>query len=157
MAFYNLNEVSHIRELKTARIGQLLAINGTVTRTSQVRPELILATFRCRDCRNINKNIRQQFKYTEPQMCTNPVCENRDKWELDTTHSQFVDWQQVRVQENSQEIPAGSMPRTINVVLRNEIVEKAKPGDKVVFTGVQGSFIQVQSGVFNCAILHRSP
>ncbi len=68
-------------------------------------------------------------------MCTNPVCDNKDRWELDTTHSTFVDWQQVRVQENAQEIPAGSMPRTINVILRNEIVEKAKPGDKVIFTG----------------------
>jgi len=50
-------------------------------------------------------------------------------------HSKFVDWQRVRVQENADEIPPGAMPRTIEVVLRNETVERAKPGDKCVFVG----------------------
>lgn len=42
----------------------------------------------------------------------------------------------MRVQENSNEIPAGGMPRSIDVVLRNEIVEKVKPGDKCQFVGM---------------------
>ena len=40
-----------------------------------------------------------------------------------------------RAQENANEIPAGSMPRTIDVVVRNEMADRAKPGDKCVFTG----------------------
>ena len=47
----------------------------------------------------------------------------------------FVDWQRVKVQENSDEIPAGSMPRGMDVILRNDTVEQAKAGDRVVFTG----------------------
>lgn len=43
----------------------------------------------------------------------------------------FVDWQRLRVQENADEIPPGSMPRSLDVVLRGEAVEKAKAGDKV--------------------------
>lgn len=39
------------------------------------------------------------------------------------------------MQEESSEIPAGGMPRSIDVVVRNEIVDKAKPGDKCIFTG----------------------
>lgn len=42
----------------------------------------------------------------------------------------------MRVQENAADIPAGSMPRSVKVILRNEIVEQAKPGDKAVFTGM---------------------
>jgi DNA replication licensing factor MCM6 len=49
--------------------------------------------------------------------------------------SEFVDWQRLRVQENADEIPPGSMPRTIDVVVRNEMVERAKAGDRVVLTG----------------------
>ncbi len=49
--------------------------------------------------------------------------------------STFVDWQRLRVQENADEIPAGSMPRSIDVICRNELVELAKAGDKVIFTG----------------------
>ena len=54
---------------------------------------------------------------------------------LDTSNSTFQDWQLVRIQENSSEIPPGSMPRAMKIILRNEEVEKAKPGDKCVFTG----------------------
>ena len=51
------------------------------------------------------------------------------------TESCFVDWQRVRLQENADEIPEGSMPRHLEVILRNEEVEKIKPGDQCVFTG----------------------
>jgi DNA replication licensing factor MCM6 len=47
----------------------------------------------------------------------------------------MVDWQKVRVQEYSSDIPAGSMPRSIDVILRGEVVDIPKPGDKAVFTG----------------------
>ena len=49
--------------------------------------------------------------------------------------STFVDWQKVKVQENPDEVPAGSLPRTIDVILRNSLVESVRPGDKAVFSG----------------------
>lgn len=33
------------------------------------------------------------------------------------------------------QVPAGSLPRTTDVILRHDIVESARAGDKVVFTG----------------------
>lgn len=39
------------------------------------------------------------------------------------------------MQENPDEVPAGSLPRTIDVILRNDLVETVRPGDKAVFTG----------------------
>ena len=49
--------------------------------------------------------------------------------------SVFVDWQKAKVQENPDEVPAGSLPRTMDVILRNSQVENVRPGDKAVFTG----------------------
>ena len=46
-----------------------------------------------------------------------------------------MDWQKVRLQELSVDIPAGSMPRSIDVILRGDSVDEAKPGDKTIFTG----------------------
>ena len=46
-----------------------------------------------------------------------------------------MDWQKVRLQELSADIPAGSMPRSIDVILRGDSVDEAKPGDKTIFTG----------------------
>jgi DNA replication licensing factor MCM6 len=135
LAFYNLPLVSRVRHLRTANIGQLLSISGTVTRTSEVRPELSLATFICESCKSVVPNIEQTFRYTEPTQCPNEECSNRLAWRLDIRQSTFVDWQKVRVQENSSEIPTGSMPRTLDVILRGEIVERAKAGEKCIFTG----------------------
>ena len=36
---------------------------------------------------------------------------------------------------NVYQVPAGSLPRTTEVILRHDIVESARAGDKVVFTG----------------------
>jgi len=47
----------------------------------------------------------------QPLICPNETCQNRSQWELITEQSKFADWQRIRVQENSSEIPAGSMPR----------------------------------------------
>lgn len=47
------------------KIGQLMSISGTVTRTSEVRPELVAGTFRCEVCKTIISDVEQQFKFTE--------------------------------------------------------------------------------------------
>jgi DNA replication licensing factor MCM6 len=72
---------------------------------------------------------------TQPALCPNPTCGNRAAWQLQIDSSKFTDWQKVRIQENPSEIPTGSMPRSLDVILRSELVERAKAGDKCVFTG----------------------
>lgn len=135
LAFYNLPLVSRVRSLRSNNIGQLLSMSGTVTRTSEVRPELHLATFLCEACRSVIENVEQTYRYTEPTQCPNQTCQNRFAWQLDIRRSTFIDWQKCRVQENSSEIPTGSMPRTMDVILRGEIVDRAKAGEKCIFTG----------------------
>lgn len=135
LAFYGFPLVSKIRDLRTDRIGKLMSVSGTVTRTSEVRPELSRATFVCEACRAIITNVEQIFRYTEPSQCPNEICRNQKHWRLNISQSTFVDWQKVRIQENNSEIPAGSMPRTLDVILRGEIVERVKAGDKCIFTG----------------------
>lgn len=135
LAFYNLPLVSRVRQLRTEQIGKLVSMSGTVTRTSEVRPELHLATFICEVCNNVVPDVEQIFKYTEPTQCPNATCMNRLGWRLDIRQSTFIDWQKVRIQENSSEIPTGSMPRTMDVILRGEMVDRAKAGEKCVFTG----------------------
>lgn len=123
--------------MRTEKIGKLSSISGTVTRTSEVRPELIYGTFVCHECKGVVRDVEQQFKYTEvglrpacsslynpsatdlihgdilqPTVCPNLTCSNRTGWKLSIEQSKFSDWQKVRIQENSNEIPTGSMPRS---------------------------------------------
>ena len=89
----------------------------------------------CMECQSIVERVEQQFKYTQPVRCSNKLCNNKTRWELINKDSLLIDWQKVRLQEDSSEIPAGSMPRSIDVILRGEIVDLPKPGDKAIFTG----------------------
>ena len=135
ISFKNVSENKKIRQLRSQQLGKLISINGTITRSSEVKPELIKGTFICKMCNSAVKNVEQQFRYTEPKVCSNLNCNNHNKWELLEEESVFSDWQKLKVQENPNDIPTGSMPRTIDVILRNELVEKAKPGDKCNFIG----------------------
>lgn len=158
VSLYGLGVVNRLRELTTEKIGQLISISGTVTRTSEVRPELFVGTFRCDECQSIIRGIEQQFRYTEPPMCTSPRCQNRSSWTLLPDQSTFVNWQKVRIQENANEMPPGSMPRCLDIIVRNDMVERAKAGDKCTFTGclivvpdvtqlsLPGSKIEAQTG-----------
>ncbi|CRG84386.1 DNA replication licensing factor MCM6 [Talaromyces islandicus] len=135
LAFYNLPLVSRLRQLRTSHIGKLLSISGTVTRTSEIRPELSSGTFICEACRTPCPNIEQTFKYTEPSQCPNTTCGNRVGWRLEIGKSTFIDWQKIKLQESSHEIPTGSMPRTMDIIVRGEMVDRAKAGEKCIFTG----------------------
>jgi DNA replication licensing factor MCM6 len=75
VAFFGLPLVHGIRELRMEAVGKLMSISGTVTRTSEVRPELLLGNYRCEMCDGVINNVEQQFKYTEvrftPRLSTN--------------------------------------------------------------------------------------
>uniref|UniRef100_A0A672G1Z9 DNA replication licensing factor MCM6 n=1 Tax=Salarias fasciatus TaxID=181472 RepID=A0A672G1Z9_SALFA len=124
-----------IRELSSMRIGTLVRISGQVVRTHPVHPELVSGTFLCMDCQSVIKDVPQQFKYSPPTICRNPVCNNRSRFHLDTHKSKFIDFQKVRIQETQAELPRGSIPRSLEIVLRAEAVETAQAGDRCDFTG----------------------
>uniref|UniRef100_A0A8D3CHK9 DNA replication licensing factor MCM6 n=1 Tax=Scophthalmus maximus TaxID=52904 RepID=A0A8D3CHK9_SCOMX len=124
-----------IRELSSMRIGTLVRISGQVVRTHPVHPELVSGTFLCMDCQALVKDVPQQFKYSPPTICRNPVCNNRSRFHLDTHKSKFIDFQKVRIQETQAELPRGSIPRSLEIVLRAEAVETAQAGDRCDFTG----------------------
>ena len=75
------------------------------------------------------------FVSLQPSICRNPVCANRARFQLDVNKSTFVDFQKVRIQETQAELPRGSIPRSLEVVLRAEAVETAQAGDKCDFIG----------------------
>ena len=135
VAFYNLPRVDRIRSLKTDRIGGLVSVVGTVTRSSEVRPELLYASYTCLMCGTLHASVEQQFQFTEPHICRHPNCGSK-KFQILMDQCVFVDWQRLRVQENADEIPPGSIPRCLDIICRDASVESAKAGDKVIFTGM---------------------
>lgn len=135
VSFVDVPTRHKVRELNTTKIGTLIRISGQVVRTHPVHPELVLGTFVCLDCQTVIPDVEQQFKFTNPTICRNPVCSNRRRFMLDVDKSTFVDFQKVRVQETQSELPRGTIPRSLEVILRAEIVETVQAGDRYDFTG----------------------
>lgn len=50
ISFYNLGEQLDIRDLKTEIIGKLVSVKGTVTKTMEIKPELLYGKFKCKVC-----------------------------------------------------------------------------------------------------------
>merc|ERR1719174_2402552 len=136
-SFYDLPTYCGLRQLKTDRLGNLLTMCGTVTRTTEVKPELLVGSFQCNECMREVSGVEQQFKVTMPALCPSRNCGNRTNWTLlgESRTTRWGDWQRIRLQENESEIPAGSMPRSMDVIVRDEMCERCKPGDKVMVTG----------------------
>merc|ERR1719266_1647960 len=135
LSLVDVDMVHKVRELSTIKIGSLTKITGQVVRTHPVHPELVCGTFTCLDCQTVVEGVEQQFKYTQPATCRNPVCNNRTRFLLDINKSRFVDFQKVRIQEVQAELPRGCVPRAVEIVLRAEAVESAQAGDRAEFTG----------------------
>lgn len=136
LRFYNKkNPIHSLRSLRCEMLGEMISVRGQVTRTSDVRPELTLASFKCNECGNIINGVKQQFRYTQPNKCPSASCSNMHDWSLVLEQSYFVDWQKIRLQEIAQESPPGSMPRNMDVILRNDIVDSVHAGDRIIVTG----------------------
>eukprot|EP00392_Amoebophrya_sp_AT5.2_P010795 g10862.t1 len=135
MGVFNFPASTPLRDLNMAHAGQLKEISGTVTRTTETKPELLLG-YSSKKCIEIT-NVLQEFKYTLPVRCSQRECGNKKTFILKphAEGTEYGDWQRVRIQESEHDIPAGSMPRTLDVIVRGEQCETCKPGDKVSITG----------------------
>jgi DNA replication licensing factor MCM6 len=62
VSFVDVTTRFNIRELTTAKIGELVRISGQVIRTHPVHPELVSGHFTCQDCQTDIPSVEQQFK-----------------------------------------------------------------------------------------------
>lgn len=59
VAFRDYPEIDTIRDMKSHKIGKLTALMGTITKSTEVRPELLFGTFICQACRSKVRDVEQ--------------------------------------------------------------------------------------------------
>lgn len=127
-----------IREVKANCIGKLINIKGIVTRATEVKPMMQVATYTCDQC---GAETYQPIVSTSfmPQInCPGEDCRvNRSggRLTLQSRGSKFTKFQEIRVQEHSDAVPTGHIPRTITVYARGDNTRQAVPGDHVMICG----------------------
>jgi replicative DNA helicase Mcm len=122
-----------LRRMGAEHIGRLIMVTGIIVRATGVLPFILKAAFTCGQCgETILLDQTDQFLKT-PREC--PSCGSRRGFELNSKESVFIDSQRVAIQERPEELPAGQLPRQVNVELRDDVVDVARPGDRVSITG----------------------
>ncbi len=126
-----------LRGVTKNQLNTLIQVAGMVTRTSELRPLAVNAAFRCA---NQHITFIQQngsgVILKRPIKCESEGCGETKNFELDDLKTEFLDFQVIRIQEMPEELPPGQLPQSFDVNLTGDIVNSARPGDRIFLTGV---------------------
>ncbi len=133
--FRNLPEKTQLRIMGADHINKLIMLEGLLVRATPVQPFLTKAVFKCK-CGNVITVEQTTSRLQVPSLCPDLSCRRTSGFELDEGSSQFINYQRIRVQERPEDLPPGQLPRWIDARLLEDQVDQARPGDRVVLTGI---------------------
>ena len=122
-----------LRKVDTSYLDRMLSVSGMVVRTSELRPLMTEAAWVC-PSGHLSFQDQDDLALKRPPKCE--ICGEARNFELDRKQSRYVDFQIVRIQELPEELPPGQLPQFFDVNVEGDIVNTARPGDRVVLTGV---------------------
>ncbi|KAM5163357.1 DNA helicase MCM9 [Mantella aurantiaca] len=123
-------------------VGHFLSITGTVIRSSLVKVLEYEQDFMCSKCKHVltvKADFEQYYSFTPPTACTNEEGCNSTKFTcLSEVSSPATcrDYQEIKIQEQVQRLSVGSIPRSMIVVLEDDLVDSCKSGDDITVYGV---------------------
>lgn len=94
------------------------------------------AFFRCLACSHSVTVDVDRGQIAEPDRCPREVCNLIGSMSLVHNRCDFSDRQVIRLQETPDVVPDGQTPHTVSLCVYDELVDLAKPGDRVVVTGI---------------------
>ncbi|KAL0944185.1 DNA replication licensing factor MCM3 [Colletotrichum truncatum] len=127
------------RTLSSQHLNSMVSLEGIVTRCSLIRPKVVKSVHY-----NENRDIFH-FREYQDQTMTNGVTtssaypqEDDEGNPLTTEYgfSTYRDHQTVSIQEMPERAPAGQLPRGVDVILDDDLVDSVKPGDRVQLVGI---------------------
>jgi replicative DNA helicase Mcm len=126
-----------IKDLRAKDIGRFIQIEGILAKASDIRPEIRIATFRCKRCGEMYKREQLGDYLIEPLFCENPNCKAKGTgaFELVLESTEFCDWQSLGFQDPPSKLRGGRMPKQLSGIVRDDFVDRAVPGDYVIATG----------------------
>ena len=133
--FRRMPEKIALRKIGSENIKKLALVDGIVVRATQVRPTIVSAVFRCRKClETIHVDQTGELMMGPGSAC--PFCKQRSSFELLDEQSKFKNTQEVRIQERPEDLPPGQLPRYLDIRLEEDLVDVARPGDRVGITAI---------------------
>ncbi|MFA5397815.1 MAG: minichromosome maintenance protein MCM [Methanogenium sp.] len=135
-----------VRDIRSHHINTFVSVEGILRKTTEVRPRLIQAVFRCLMCGTMTAPYKQDYsQFTEPyRPCAQ--CERATKMDLVPALSTFVDSQKLRIQETPEGLRGGEQPQTLDVDVTDDLTGTVSPGDRVIVNGILRSVQRTNHG-----------
>jgi replicative DNA helicase Mcm len=142
--FKNLPQKVGIRHIRSDDINRFISIEGILRKTTEVRPRIVEAVFKC-PAGHFTVKKQKYGKFIEPDGCATDGCTFK-KLELLPKRSKFVDSQKLRVQESPEGLRGGEQPQTLDIDVTDDLAGLVSPGDRVVINGILRSMQRVVRG-----------
>jgi replicative DNA helicase Mcm len=130
-----LTDPVSLRDVSKLQLNTMIMVRGMVVRSSELRPMAVVAAFRCAN-QHLTYVEQSGVALKRPIKCETEGCGENKNFELDELKTDFIDFQIIRIQELPEELPPGQLPQTFDVHLTGDIVNTARPGDRIVLTGI---------------------
>ena len=124
-----------LRQINAEVIGKMTSVSGMVLRASEVKPLAKELVFMCPEGHRTDVILDKDLKLTTPLQCSNSKCTHKDLG-IEPKSSRFIDVQFVRLQELPEDLPPGQLPHYLDVTVKQDLVDNARPGDRIVLTGI---------------------
>mmetsp|Transcript_35774 Transcript_35774/g.50687 ORF Transcript_35774/g.50687 Transcript_35774/m.50687 type:complete len:728 (-) Transcript_35774:229-2412(-) len=144
------------RELNSAALRQLICVEGVATKVSSIKPKIVQSVHYCPETQ---EHLRRDYvDATDPHLglhrldtngreapdkvinITSSVYPTKDKdgnsLETEFGLSTFKDHQTITLQEMPEKAPMGQLPRSVELILDHDLVDRIKPGDRVQVVGI---------------------
>ncbi|CAB3398174.1 unnamed protein product [Caenorhabditis bovis] len=128
-----------VRNIKATEIGHLVTIKGVVIRATEVKPCVEVMTYTCDTCSAEAYQPVKGMQFTPPQNCPNKDCvesKAHGRLHMQLRGSKFVKFQELKIQELSEQVPVGSIPRTMTVYVYGEMTRRCNTGNNVQISGI---------------------
>ena len=124
-----------LRQINSEVITKMTSVSGMVVRASEVKPLAKELTYKCLD-KHISKfTLLDGMSLDKAVKCQSPKCPYTNL-AIVAEESRFIDFQIVRLQELPEDLPPGQLPHYVNVSMKQDLVDYARPGDRIILTGI---------------------
>jgi len=124
-----------LRQINSDVITKMISVSGMVVRASEVKPLAKELTYKCLDNHTSQFTLLDGMSLDKAVKCQSPKCPHTNL-AIVAEESRFIDFQIVRLQELPEDLPPGQLPHYVNVSMKQDLVDYARPGDRIVLTGI---------------------